>query len=74
MGGVSVSFSIENNNIAKVDKFREVQGLEVGDTVLYYEVVQLKQRHDGENKSIISKKSIKIRVRLVTEIEIPFYN
>lgn len=39
MGGVSVSFSIENKTVAEVDKFREVQGLEVGDTVLYYEVV-----------------------------------
>ena len=39
MGGVSVTFSVENETVATVDKYREVTGLEVGNTVLFYEVV-----------------------------------
>lgn len=43
--------------------FREVTGLRVGETKLYYEVIQMKPGRNGiEKRSIISKKNIPIRV------------
>lgn len=41
-GSVEIKFDIENRTVATVDVFREVTGLEVGDTKLYYEVIQLR--------------------------------
>lgn len=38
-GSVEIRFDIENKTVANVDVFREVTGLEVGDTKLYYEVI-----------------------------------
>lgn len=37
-GHVSISFRIQNTNIAHVDQSREVSGKLVGDTYLYYEI------------------------------------
>lgn len=64
---------MEDKKFATVDQFREVTAHEVGDTNLYYEIVQVKSgKADMQRKSVISKKSIPIRVRLVTSIDIPF--
>lgn len=41
-GSVEIKFDIEDKSIATVDVFREVTGHEVGDTKLYYEIIQLK--------------------------------
>jgi hypothetical protein len=41
-GSVEIKFDIDNKTVASVDVFREVTGLEVGDTKLYYEIIQLK--------------------------------
>ncbi len=72
---MEIKFDIDNKNVASVDAFREVVGHEVGDTFLYYEVIQLKPSKNGqERKSIISKKTIPIRVKLVTSIEVPQNN
>lgn len=58
-----------------MDAFREVLGHNVGETRLFYEVIQLKQGKNGiERRSIVSKKTIPIRVRLVTSIDIPQNN
>jgi hypothetical protein len=59
-----------DKTVATVDAFREVTGLAVGDTELYYEVIQLKS--GTERKLIVSKKMISIKVRLVTSIDIPY--
>lgn len=76
-GSVEIKFDVEDKKIATVDQFREVIGLEVGDTNLYYEIIQVKPT--GPNKgpamrSIVSQKTIPIRVRLVTSIDIPYNN
>jgi len=59
--------------VASIDIFREVTGHQVGETKLYYEVIQLKPNKltGVEKRSIISKKTVPIRVQLVTSIEIP---
>jgi hypothetical protein len=38
-GSVEIKFDIDSKNIAIVDQFREVTGLEVGDTNLFYEII-----------------------------------
>ena len=88
---VEIKFAIENTNLASIDSAREVTGHEVGDTELYYEIIQLRTTQNSLNPSlsseqdgkgfikplqpmsrVVSKKTVKIRVRLVTSIEIPF--
>ena len=72
-GSVEIRFDIENKKIATVDNYREISGGEVGDTNLFYEVIQIRStRGEASRRSIISKKTIPIRVRLVTDIEIPY--
>ena len=39
---VDIKFDIEDKGIATVDMFREITALEVGDTKLYYEIIQLR--------------------------------
>lgn len=84
---VEVRFEIEQKHIATVDKFREVTGHRVGDAVLKYTIIQLKNAlpamigtspynlqansQAAELNKVVSKKSVPIRVRLVTEIEVP---
>ena len=48
--------------------------MDVGDTRLFYEINQTKAGMSGQKRSIKSKKTIPIRVRLVTDIEIPYNN
>ena len=72
---VEIKFEVENKQVASVDQHREVTGLEIGDTNLYYEIIQIKaDKGDSQRRSIVSKKTVPIRVRLVTGIEIPFNN
>ena len=62
-----------NEEIATIDKFREITAHKVGDTELRYTVMQTKFSRDGkESKSIVSSRAVPIRVRLVTSIEIPY--
>jgi len=72
-GSVEIRFDIENKTVASVDIFREITGNFVGETRLFYEVIQLKpSKLTGvEKRSIVSKKTVPIRVALVTSIEIP---
>jgi len=45
----------------------------VGDTNLYYEIVQIKQfKNDVQRRTIVSSETIPIRVRLATSVDIPF--
>jgi hypothetical protein len=85
---VEIRFDIEQKEIATVDKFREVTGHKVGDALLYYEIIQLKtslppmigtspynlqtNQQAAELSKVVSKRTVPIRVRLVTDIEIPF--
>jgi hypothetical protein len=72
-GSVEIRFDIENKRIATVDQFREITANEVGDTNLFYEIIQIRSgRGEITRRSIISKKTVPIRVRLVTSIDIPF--
>ena len=72
-GSVEIRFDIENKKIATVDQFREITANEVGDTNLFYEIIQIRSgRGEVSRRSIISKKTIPIRVRLVTSIDVPF--
>lgn len=69
---VEQKFEIDNEEIASIDKFREITALKVGDAELRYTIVQTKFTKDGkEQKSIVSSRMVPVRVRLVTEIEIP---
>ena len=83
---VDIKFDIADadKHIASVDQFREVTGLRVGDATLHYEIIQLRTQHQaklgnlyeaskpGQLGKVVSKRTIPIRVRLVTDIEIPF--
>jgi len=55
-----VKFDIEDKAIATVDMFKEVTGHEVGDTVLNYEIVQMRTpsatSHQREQKISVLKK------------------
>ena len=74
-GQVEIKFDVENQTIASVDIFREVVGHEVGDTLLSYEIIQTKPGKSGvSRRSVVSKKVIPIRVRLVTSINVPYNN
>lgn len=64
-----------------MDANREVTGIQVGDATLRYTIVQQKANKgfiprsvdlsDWLESRIVSKKSVPIRVRLVTDVEIP---
>lgn len=71
---MEIKFDVEDKSIATVDVFREITGHDIGDTRLFYEIIQLKPGSQGEKRAIVSKKTIPIRVRLVTDIEIPYNN
>lgn len=69
---VEIKFDIEDRNIALIDHFREISALEVGDTTLFYNIIQTKSADDGKEwKSILSQRRIPIKVRLVSSIGIP---
>jgi hypothetical protein len=69
---VEIRFEIENPKIASIDSVREITAKEVGDTSLLYTIVQTKQSREGrEWKNTVSRRTVPIRVRLVTHIEIP---
>ena len=67
---------VADQKIAKVDEnSHEVVALMVGDAILQYEIVQLKTQlaeeiSDTEESRLISKKTVPIRVRLPTSVEI----
>lgn len=42
---IEINFSIENTEVATVDRFREVTGHEVGDAILKYEIIQLRTQN-----------------------------
>ena len=66
---IQIKFDIEESDIASVDQAREVTGHKMGDAWLKYEIVQLRS---SQNQSrLVSKKTVPIRVRLPTGVEIP---
>lgn len=74
-GAVEIKFDVEDHSIASVDQFREITGQQVGDTNLFYEIIQIRQGKGGvTRRSIVSQKTLPIRVRLPTDIDIPFNN
>jgi len=64
-----IKFDIQDSEIASIDQHRDVTAHKVGDTTLFYKVVQI---GSASNSVIISQRTVKIRVRLVTDIEIPY--
>ena len=69
---VEIKFDIEDRNVATVDDFREITALEVGDTTLFYNIIQSSlSSGQKEHKAILSQRRIPVKVRLVTSIEIP---
>jgi len=72
-GSVEINFKVQDEKFASVDKFREVTGNQIGDTNLYYEIIQIRSGNaDTTRRTIVSSKTIPIRVRLATSIDIPF--
>jgi hypothetical protein len=83
---VEIRFEIaeRDGHIASVGQDREVTGLQVGDATLHYEIIQLRTQHQaslgslyeagqpGELGKVVSTRTVPIRVRLVTDIEIPY--
>ena len=68
-----VQVDVVNKEIATIDKFMEITTKAVGDTTLVYNITQIKDQKDGkEFTNIVSHLTVKIRVRLVTSIEIPY--
>jgi hypothetical protein len=69
---VEVSFQIADPSVASIDQVKEITAKQVGDTSLSYSITQTKQSRDGRIfKSTVSRKTVPIRVRLVSYIEIP---
>ena len=75
---IEIQFDIEQTKVATVDQNREVTGLAVGDATLRYFIVQHRTPKspsprgiEEKSNTVISKKNVPIRVRLVTGIEIP---
>lgn len=73
---VDARLDIADRQIATIDAHQEITAHTTGDTELIYKIihtVESQQSGSAEDKSlhIVSKRSIKIRVRLVTSIEIP---
>lgn len=81
---IEVKFEIDQTGIASVDSNREVTGIKVGDATLRYTIIQQRtqkgyiprsvNQNDWLESRIVSKKSVPIRVRLVTDIELPLVN
>jgi hypothetical protein len=74
---IEIRFDIQETDIATVDHMREVTGHRVGDASLQYEIVQLRTSQyqqggsEGSQSRLVSKKTVPIRVRLPTGVEIP---
>ena len=69
---VDIRFEMENSTVASIDLVREITAKVVGDTSLQYTIIQTKQTRDGkEYKHTVSRRTVPIRVRLVSYIEIP---
>ena len=68
-----VQVDVADKEIATIDKFMEITAKAVGDTTLVYNITQIKDHKGGkEFINIVSELTVKIRVRLVTSIEIPY--
>ena len=74
-GHVDLKFEMEDSNIASIDSFREITGERVGDTNLrisVYHYVDTTERKDGQGwRSVVSEKTVRVNVRLVTSLAIP---
>ena len=72
---VEVKLDIDNRSIATIDAYNEITAHTTGDTELIYGIIHAVQSSndsvDGQSIHVVSKRSINIRVRLVTSIEIP---
>lgn len=83
---IEIKFDIQESEIASVDQNREVTGLQVGDATLRYLIIQQRAQKsetprgvsqellEQGSTGVVSKHSVPIRVRLVTDIEIPLAN
>lgn len=68
-----VQVDVVDKKIATIDKFMEITANAVGDTTLVYNITQMKDHTGGkEFINIVSQLTVKIRVRLVTSVEIPY--
>lgn len=68
-----VQVDVADKKIATIDKFMEITANAVGDTTLVYNITQMKDHTGGkEFINIVSQLTVKIRVRLVTSVEIPY--
>ena len=82
---VEIKFEIDDEKVASVDLNREVTAHQVGNATLKYLIIQQrghrinpyrsgKAEEDRVESGVVSKKQVPIRVRLVTDIEIPQNN
>lgn len=68
---VAIELDIEDRSKATIDAHNEITAHEEGDTKLIYSIIHTKHSEGQEWRSTVSKRSINIRVRLVTAIQIP---
>ena len=61
---------IKDTNIATINDHNAITAHKLGDTELIGQIVHTQSDLEANKKIIISERSIKIRVRLVTHIEI----
>ena len=66
-GSLTQVFTVKDTNIAEIDKYGEVLGKIVGDTEIVLKLFHTVNNNQHELASI----GAKIRVRLITDIEIP---
>lgn len=66
-GNVEFKLKIKDESIATINQHNEILGHKVGDTMIEGLVVHSR----GEDQTIISSRSVSIRVRLVTHVAIP---
>lgn len=68
--GLKTEYTIDKNEIAETNQYGEILAKKVGDAHFY---MKMEYKH-GEQILSLAERSIKIRVRLVTSIEIPIMN
>lgn len=67
---ISLQLEIENITVAKINSINEITGNLIGDTSLTCKISYTSTVDGKETTVLVSRRSVQIRVRLVTEIAI----
>lgn len=68
---VSFDFEIKNRDVATINGHHEITALKLGDTELTAQIVHTIDDDDRRVQTVISSRTVQVRVRLVTHVAIP---